>query len=431
MLKHILAIFNILFITTMFAQSVSTIGGNGNHGYVDGAPETSQFDAPDQLTMDEEGNIYITDVRNEVIRKIGPDGEVSTYAGTGVQGTLDGPAETATFHGPRGICYDPLTKNLYVAEEGSDLIRKIDESGMVSTISAGPGYEDGPISSSRFSAPNHICVDRLGNLYVADFFNDLVRKIDFSTGLVSTIAGAGGAGYLDGEASISKLNWPRGVAVDNDLNVYVGDQENHRIRKISPDGIVSTYAGSGNEGHKNGPAEEAEFSGPKGISIDSEGNLYIGDRYNFVIRKIDTAKNVTTVAGVPGVRGYRDGDPNRALFDVPSFAFALDQYTLISSDWHNSTIRLIDLKEPTDVYDVEALSVIKIFPNPSDHLFEISSTAPIIQYQLLDKQMKLLESKRDLGLERLSLDLHDRPSGLFYLRVVVGEESYVKKIIKI
>ena len=182
-------------------------------------------------------------------------------------------------------------------------------------------------------------------MYTADTDGAVIRKIDLQEEIVSSIGGNGilAAGYQDGPAAESLFNTPRGIAVDDQLNVYVGDQGNNAIRKITPEGIVSTIAGSGSAGYKDGPGGSAEFDGPKGVSVDSLGNIYVADRLNFVVRKIDTSLNVSTIAGIPGVSGYVDGSLIEGIIGRAVYALPIGNNKILVSDWGNDVIKLIDL----------------------------------------------------------------------------------------
>ena len=237
---------------------------------------------------------------------------VSTFAGSD-SGFVNAKLTDAEFSTAFGMCMDS-SGNIYVTDAGNNCIRMIDTAGTVSTFAGTgiPGNDDGTTATATFYSPTGICSDNFGNFYVADFLNHTIRKID-SDGLVTTLAGSGQPGFADGYATEAQFNYPRGICVDAEGNLYVGDSWNHRIRKITPDGNVTTYAGGGDqigtesEGSCiNGPVATARFYTPCGVAVDNFGNVYVADALNHRIRKIDNFGNVTTVAG-SGESGWDNG----------------------------------------------------------------------------------------------------------------------------
>ena len=229
---------------------------------------------------------------------------VSTFAGdaTSVSGFANGTGTNAKFKFPWHMAFDSQN-NLFVADRENDVIRKITPSGQVSTfagIAGNVGYTNGNATVARFYKPTGLVVDSQGNLFVSDSRNYVIRKITPSD-IVSTFAGNGNDGYVDGTANQAEFDNLRGLAIDAQNNIYVAD--NHVIRKITPSGNVSTYAGSGLEGTENGAGNVATFKAPEGLVFDSQGNLFVADGFYQVIRKIDTNQNVTSFAG-PGVNGF-------------------------------------------------------------------------------------------------------------------------------
>jgi len=230
---------------------------------------------------------------------------VFTYAGSGFPGYIDGDSTNASFNFPRGIAIDP-TGNVYVVDGNNHVIRKISTTGTVSTFAGTPnmpGYQDGPADSAQFNDPFNICIDPNGNFYVSDFQNHRIRKID-TNGMVTTVAGSGIDGWRDGMADSAQFNYPRGICVDDAGNLYVGDSWNHRIRKIDTNGMVTTFAGYNPTigvqtvgSFMDGPDTTARFYTPTEVSIDSANNVYVADAFNHRIRKITPNGIVSTVAG--------------------------------------------------------------------------------------------------------------------------------------
>lgn len=279
------------------AANVTTLAGMaGVLGLTNGADSLSSFNKPFSVAADVSGNIFVADAGNNVIRKIAADGTVSTFAGTGVAGADDGTTQ-ATFNSPLGVAADQAG-NVYVADYGNDLIRKITADGTVSTIAGKQGVSgmaDGQDTTARFNLPESVAVDATGNIYVADNGNNAIRKIT-PTGLVSTLAGNGTAGKSEGSGKTASFNSPFGIAVDGGGNVYVADAGNNKIRKIIPDGTVSTFAGSGIKGAANGTGVNASFNTPAGLAVDALGNIYVSDENNNLIRKITPDGIVTVIA---------------------------------------------------------------------------------------------------------------------------------------
>jgi DNA-binding beta-propeller fold protein YncE len=323
---------------------VSTIAGKaGTQGSVDGTGTAATFSEPFGITVDSSGNLYVADSYNSIIRKITPVGVVTTLAG-GTLGSSDGTGTAVGFDGPSGIAVD-ASGNLYVADSDNDTIRKITAAGVVTTLAGKAndyGYADGTGSAARFFWPMGIAVDASGNLYVADSHYGTIRKIT-SEGVVSTLAGiATTAGSADGAGTNAYFYGPEKIAVDADGNLYVADTGNCAIRKVTADGVVATLAGkAGTLGHADGTGTAASFNEPIGIAVDASGNLYVADTDNDTIRKITPEGVVTTLAGRAGIFGSADGTGSVASFSYPQGITADASGNLYVADTDNATIRKI------------------------------------------------------------------------------------------
>ncbi len=297
------------------AGVVKTFAGSGAQGDADGAGSAASFYFPESVAVDSAGNVYVADYGNNEIRKITPAGAVKTFAGSSTKGDADGTGSAASFDGPEGVAVDSAG-NAYVADYGNNEIRKITPAGVVRTFAGlgAQGDADGTGSAASFDGPEGVAVDPAGNVYVADYGNNEIRKIT-PAGVVTTFAGSGAQGDADGTGSAASFDGPEGVAVDSAGNVYVADYGNNKIRKITPAGVVTTFAGSGAQGDADGTGSAASFDGPEGVAVDSAGNVYVGDEFNNEIRKITPAGVVTTFAG-SGAEG--DADGQRALPRVPA-----------------------------------------------------------------------------------------------------------------
>ncbi len=298
---------------------VTTLAGSaGQSGSSNGTGSAAMFDWPHSVAVDSAGNVYVADQFNQEIRKITPSGVVATLAGSaGQYGSSDGTGSAASFYTPEGVAVDSAG-NVYVADAGKDVIRKITPSGVVSTLagSAGQqGFSDGTGSTARFSTPVGVAVDSAGNVYVADQWN-AIRKIT-PAGVVSTLAGSASDqwGYSDGTGSAARFNYPAGVAVDSAGNVYVADEQTDLIRKITPSGVVTTLAGGspGVSGSNNGVGSAASFCLPMGVAVDSAGNVYVADTYNDDVRQItpiSATSQVTIRASLPSLPMSLGGGPD-------------------------------------------------------------------------------------------------------------------------
>jgi sugar lactone lactonase YvrE len=284
---------------------VTTVAGQaGAGGYADGPGAQAQFRLPNNVAVDHSENIYVADTANNVIRKITPEGIVSTLAGeAGAHGDADGKGGKARFWAPFGITVDS-SGNVYVADTANNVIRKITPDGTVSTLAgkAGqPGKADGTGSSARFRNPWDVAVDNAGNVIVADMSNNTIRKIT-PRGETITLAGqAGMSGSADGFANNARFNDPFAVAVDNTGNIYVSDTGNDTIRKINAGGTVVTLAGvAGYAGSSDGNTDTARFWNPQGLAVDSAGNVYVADTGNNTVRKISPKGMVSTLPALAG-----------------------------------------------------------------------------------------------------------------------------------
>jgi len=276
-------------------------GQPGVAGASDGPAAQARFRLPNNVAVDNAGNVYVADTANDIIRKITPDGTVSTLAGSpGSGGSADGTGSQARFWAPFGIAVDDLG-DVYVADTANNAIRKITPAGVVGTLAGQAGQagsDDGAGPKARFRNPWGLAVDVLGNLVVADMSNDTLRKIT-PAGTVTTLAGlAGISGHADGFGKDVRFNHPYAVAVDRADNIYVSDRASDTIRKVTAAGGVTTLAGlSGYTGYTDAVGSEARFRNPQGLSVDLGGNIYVADTGNNLIRKITPTGIVSTVPG--------------------------------------------------------------------------------------------------------------------------------------
>ena len=327
------------------AGEVSTLAGNGLTGSSDGLGSSATFYQPAGVAVDSSGNVYVAELVNQTIRRITPAGLVSTLAGSASQiGSSDGTGSAARFWQPAGVAVDG-SGTIYVAESGNNTIRKITPGGAVSTLAGSAlqiGSNDGTGSAARFYGPSAVAVDGSGNMYVADNSNNTIRKIT-AAGVVNTLAGiASQPGSSDGTGAAASFNYPHGVAVDGNGNVYVADNYNSTIRKVTPAGLVSTLAGStGQGGNVDGIGSTARFSGPSGVAVDGSGNVYVAQSSSLsTIRKITPAGVVSTLAG-NAFTGSNDGTGSAASFRFPMGVAVDGSGNVYVADNGNNKIRKI------------------------------------------------------------------------------------------
>jgi sugar lactone lactonase YvrE len=338
---------------------VSTIVGSaGQFGSTDGANATAKFGfvfsrGLGGISVGREGDIYVADTANNSIRKISPfgvDWVVSTFAGfASIGGSFRNATGTnATFFIPGGVAVDNAG-NTYVADAGNSAIRKITSAGVVTTFAGAAGNREGSVDGAggfaRFSFPSSVAVDSGANIYVGDTVAETIRQITPS-GVVTTIAGlTASSGSADGSGSDARFSFPYGVVTDNGGNVYVADDGNHTIRKISSAGRVTTIAGlANNPGSEDGINSAARFNRPRGIAIDSGGTIYVSEYQNFTIRKITPIGLdwvVSSVAGLAKVSGSADGTNSNARFETPLSIVVDGATNLYVADAYNYTIRKV------------------------------------------------------------------------------------------
>ncbi|MFD7668401.1 NHL repeat-containing protein [Streptomyces sp. NPDC059788] len=330
--------------------AIATVAGNGVAGFIsDGGPGAlTRIHYPQGVTVDKNGNLFIADRYNHRVRKVTPNGIITTVAGDGNAGYVSdgGPAVATRLHYPADVAVDD-SGNLFIADTNNHRIRKVTPNGVITTVAGNgeAGYisDGGPAIATRLHYPHALTVDRSGNLYIADHHNHRIRKVT-PNGNITTVAGNGEAGYVsDGGPAIStRLYHPMGLVVDGDGNLYIADRYNHRVRKVTPNGIITTVAGNGTAGYVSdgGPAIGTRLHYPWGLALDEAGSLYIGDGHNHRIRKVTSDGTITTVAG-NGTAGYvDDGGPAAGTRLFYPYSVALDRSgNLYITDCNNHRIR--------------------------------------------------------------------------------------------
>ncbi len=327
-------------------EAVVTLAGSVlTSGTVDGPAATALFGDPTGLALDAGGNIYIADNQDHTIRFLSAAGVVSTLAGrAGQPGTADGTGTNAYFNSPTGIVLAP-NGLLYVTDTGNNTIRCVTTSGVVTTLVGPPGeygITNANGSSAPFNSPLGIAVDSSGVLYVADSGSHDIRKVT-TAGVTTVFAGSRDVwGTADGTGTTAQFNGPVGLAFDSTGNLFVSDSANHTIRKITTNGVVTTWAGlAGVAGTADGTGSAARFGKPAEMKMDRNNNLFVVDSFYHTIRRISPGAVVTTVAGLGGSGGSANGTGSAARFFNP-YGLAIDHNgNLRVSDTYNETIRFV------------------------------------------------------------------------------------------
>ena len=331
---------------------ITTVAGNGKCCYSgDGGPATAAaLNRPSSVALDGVGNLYFSDYSGNRVRKVTPGGVITTVAGNGQEGFSGdgGPATSAMLGGPSDMTLD-AAGNLYIAEINRNGIRKVNLEGIISTVAgnhvSGFSGDGGPATSASITAPEGIAVDGGGNLFIADFSNNRIRKVT-PGGIISTVAGGGGSLGDGGPATSAQVTNPMDVAVDAAGNLFIPDLGNRRLRRVSAGGTISTLAGNGQPRFSGdgGPATLAELEEPRHMALDAAGNLLIAEWSNFRVRKISPQGIISTVAGNGQRGGSGDGGPaTAASLNTPSSVAVDSTGNLYIAEFHGGRVRKVNL----------------------------------------------------------------------------------------
>ncbi len=380
----LLATLAVALAGNSYGQIITTVAGTDSAGYNGDniAATAAQLLTPTFVAIDATGNIYVSDYGNSRIRKISTSGIITTIAGTGTAG-YNGDwiqATDAQISNCDGITLDNLG-NLYISDDYNNRIRKVNSAGIITTIAgtgeAGNSGDNGPATAAKFSSPHGIAVDNSGNVYFADYPNNCVRKVN-TAGIITTIAGQGTSGTGDnGLATAAKLSAPYGIAIDGSGNLYIAEYLGSRIRKINSAGIITTIAGTGTHGYSgdNGPATAAQFRSPTGIAVYRNGNLYTCDAYDNRVRRITGSGIITTISGT-GTGGYNGDNISASSAELHGpMGIALDAAgDIYIAEFESNRIRRI--QSTVFVNNLTKLrDEMSIYPNPSSGRFTVRITS--------------------------------------------------------
>jgi len=423
-------------------QNINTVAGAGTAGFSgDNALATAaQIFDPGRVTLDKAGNLYIADTYNNRIRKVtAGTQQITTVAGTGA-GSFSGDgglATSATLFHPFSVAVD-TGGNLYIADRNNNRIRKVDKStGNISTIAGlGTGAysgDNGLASAAELFYPIDIVGDGKGNLFIADQNNNVIRKIVIGTGVITTVAGKGSGAYSGdgGLATSAELFYPTGIAVDTSGNLFIADEGNSAIRKVSKsNGLISTLAGDGNGAYTgdNGAASLAELNNPTGLALDAAGNIFIADQFNNVIREINASTGkITTIVG-DGTAAYAgDGAPAiSAELNYPS-GVAIDlSGNLFIADYANNRIRMVSASTLTGTKGMSFNSnSFTVYPNPALGSISIKSNFVLNTITIYNSIGEVVYTEKTNSTTEL-IDLSRQPSGLYILKIAAGSFRFLK-----
>ncbi len=347
-MKHLLPLYSILIFlgfaccTPVIAQTITTIAGNGtaSYGGDGGAATAAELNHPFGIAIDRAGNYYIAEEGNSVVRKVSASGNITTVAGTGTSGYSgdSGPATAAELSSAYSVALD-TNGNLFIADYGNNVVRKVDTAGIITTFAGGS-------AGTSLAFPSGVVTDMAGNIYISDAQYSLIRKVTPS-GTMTNIAGTGGPGFSGdgGAATAASVSHPWGIAIDTFGNIYIADYSNYRIRKINTAGIITTIAGNGTSGYSGdgGPATAAELNSPVGVAADKLGNVYIADLYDNRIRKVSPAGIISTLTGNGTASFGGDGGTASAGLLKNPYGLAVDNCgNVYIADGNNHRVRYVD-----------------------------------------------------------------------------------------
>jgi sugar lactone lactonase YvrE len=422
------------------AQNVYTVAGNGTAGFSgDGGLATAaELNIPYYVATDAAGNLYIADTYNNLIRKVDTRDSISTIAGNGTPGFSGdgGQATAAELNHATYIAIDKLG-NIYIADYDNNRIRMINTSGIINTIAGtGGGYsgDGGQATAAGMTLPGGVAVDKSGNVYIGEYYDNRIRMINTS-GIINTIAGTGTPGFTGdgGLATAAEIHGASGVWVDASENLYITDMDNNRIRIVNTSGIISTIAGNGTAGYSGdgGQATAAEINSPGNVAIDASGNIYIADFGNNTVRKINTSGIISTFAG-NGVMGYSGdgGNATAAEFNDPHMvAIDITSGNLFITDLGNNRIREVTTGSPLALNKLNIDNEkINVYPNPNNGIFNIQLSAINNKSSIFVYNiLGLLVYQSLLNSTNTQIDLSNNANGIYLFRVLTETGNLLRE----
>ncbi len=422
---------------TTHAQIISTVAGGGiNNPGNGGQAIECVLETPAGVAVDGAGNFYFCERGAQRVRKVSPDGIITIFAGTGVAGNSGngGPATAAKLTNPYCLVVDKFD-NVYIGEH--TVIRKISAAGIISNYAGigtiGYSGDGGPATAAQLVGIRGLAIDGIGNMYVSDISNNVVRKID-NMGIITRVAGTGFGPYNGDtlQATDANISEPVGLATDNDNNLYIASYSQNRIRKVTPDGIITTVAGTGAAGYSGDGsyAVSAKLDRPSSMCIDKWNNLYVTDSYNDCVRKITTTGVISTIAG-NGLSGFEgDGGPATAAKLLNPAGIITDEAGgMLLCDWGNNRIRRVSNVVSVNEKVSESNSM-ELYPNPNsgDFVLHLSSVykqaANLVAIDIVGKVV--LEMSVNTN-EPTTVTL-DAPSGIYYITVYIDGGTLTRKI---
>ncbi len=425
------------------AQIISTVAGNGTESFSgDGGQATAaELDHPYGVFQDASGNLFIADQWNHKIRKVTPAGVISTIAGGSAGFSGDGGQATAAHLNYPSQIYVDAAGNVFIADEFNSCIRKINTSGVISTVagiggSGGYNGDGGQATAAQLNTCTDMTFDAAGNMYIADYTGQRIRKVNTS-GVISTIAGTGTVGYSgdNGPATAALLNYPYGIAINSAGEIFFSDRYNNRIRKIDVSGIITTIAGTGAATYTgdNGPATAATVNNCYKVNLDAAGNIYIADFGNSVIRKIDLSGTITTIAGSTGGYGGDGGPATSAKLSQPGGVFVNSGGDVFIGDANNYRVRMIASTESVNEVNAGTDNNVNLYPVPSCGQLVVTlkgnGYSNLKLYDVFGREVYSQALDASEQNKSLNLNISNLSNGVYFMQIYTQKDMISKRVL--